>query len=160
MAEENDPIEQPRETQPAAEPQGEGTDWKAEARKWENRAKENRDAQKAAEEALAAKSGDYDSVKAELEAAVAERDKLKAEKEHADAVAAAAKAHGVDAELLARMSGDVESNAEYLASRPMYKPVHDGGEAKAEPVTRESIEAVKDPVERVRLRAQHQDLYK
>ena len=159
MAEENDPIEQAEETTVEPQPQGDGTDWKAEARKWENRAKENRDAQKAAEEALAAKSGDYDSVKAELEAAVAERDKLRVEKERADEVAEAAKAHGVDAELLARMSGDVEANAEYLASMPIYKPVHDGGERKAEPITRESIEAIKDPVERVRTRAQHLDLY-
>ena len=160
MADEKDPIEQPQETNPTPEPQGDGTDWKSEARKWENRAKENRDAQKAAEEALAAKSGDYDSVKAELDAAVAERDKLRAEKERADEVASAAKAHGVDAELLARMSGDVAANAEFLASLPMYKPVHDGGEAKAETVTRESIEAIENPVERVRMRAQHQDLYK
>lgn len=159
MAEENDPIEQAEEPKAEPQPQGGGVDWKAEARKWESRAKENRDAQKAAEEALAAKS-DYDSIKAELDAAVAERDKLRAEKEHANAVVEAAKAHGVDAELLARMSGDVESNAEYLASMPKYKPVHDGGEAKTEPVTRESIEAIADPVERVRMRAGHQELYR
>lgn len=159
MADEKDPIEQAEAAQLEPEPQGDGVDWKAEARKWEGRAKENREAQRAAEEALAAKS-DYDSIKAELDAAVAERDKLRAEKERADEVASAAKAHGVDAELLARMSGDVAANAEFLASLPMYKPVHDGGEAKAETVTRESIEAIENPVERVRMRAQHQDLYK
>ena len=100
------------------------TDWKAEARKWEDRAKANRKAQEAAEEALAAHKGEYESTKAELDA-------LKAEKARAEAVRTAAKEHGVDADLLARMEGDVEENAKFLASRPKYQAVHDAGEKKA-----------------------------
>ena len=73
--------------------------------------------------------------KSELQKAVEERDKLKAEldklqaeREHAEKVARVAAEKGVDAALLARMSGDVDENAEFLASRPKYEAVHDGGE--------------------------------
>ena len=111
--------------------------------------------------------GDYDAIKTELEALKAEKAKAEEERkaaaERAEAVAKAAQAHGVDAALLARMSGDVEANAQYLASRPKFAPVHDDGGvagARSNVVTRESIEAIKDPVKRVRMRAQHQDLYR
>ena len=99
-----------------------------------------------------AKYADYDEFKAkaakfdeaeeasksELQKAVEERDKYKAEldklnaeREHAETVARVAAEKGVDAALLARMSGDVEANAEFLASRPKYEAVHDDGERKA-----------------------------
>lgn len=108
--------------------------------------------------------------KSELQKAVEERDKLKAQladikakQERADAVAKAAAEHGVDAELLARMSGDPDENAAYLkqtmAAVPKYGQVDDGGETPPPTVTRESIDAIKDPVERVRMRAQHMNLY-
>lgn len=151
MAEENEPIEQTEEKTEDVEPQGDATDWKSEARKWEDRAKANRKAQEAAEEALAAQS-DYESIKAELDA-------LKTEKARAEAVKKAAEEHGVDADLLARMEGDVDENAKFLASRPKYQAVHDGGEVRPPEITRESIEAIENPVERVRMRAQHLDLY-
>ena len=73
--------------------------------------------------------------KSELQKAVEERDKLKeelekiaAERERAELVAKVAAEKGVDEKLLARMSGDVEENAEFLASRPKYEAVHDEGE--------------------------------
>ena len=108
--------------------------------------------------------------KSELQKAVEERDALKAriekletERERADAVAKAAAEYNVDPILLSRMSGDVSENAAYLketmANAQKYKHVHDGGEVPVPPITRESIEAIEDPVERVRMRAQHQDLY-
>jgi chromosome segregation ATPase len=103
---------------------------------------------------LKAKYADYDEMKAkaakydeaeeanksELQKAVEERDalkakldKLEAEKAHADAVAKAAAEHGVDAELLSRMSGDVEENAEFLKKQsegaPKYGAVYDSGES-------------------------------
>jgi len=133
---------------------------------------------------LKAKYADYDELKtkaaaydeaaeaskSELQKAVEERDKLKAklDKLEADAkraeqVAKAAAEHGVDAELLSRMSGDVEENAKFLkeqmASVPKYGSVPDGGEQQPPTITREAIEAIKDPLERVRTRAQHLDLY-
>lgn len=122
-----------------------------------------------------AKAAKYDEVeeaqKTELQKAVEERDalkaqvdKLNADKAHAEAVAKAASEYGVDASLLARMAGDVDENAlflkQQLANAPKYGAVPDGGEVNPPTITRESIEAVKDPVERVRLRAQHQNLYK
>ena len=104
--------------------------------------------------AKVASLSDYDDLKAEVAA-------LKAEKAKAAEVAKAAKEHGVDADLLSRMAGDVEENAQYLASLPRYRPTPDqGGIPGVSAVTRDSIEAEPDPVKRVMLRAQHQDLYK
>ena len=92
-----------------------------------------------------AKAAKYDEAeeanKSELQKAVEERDrykaeieKLHAEKERADLIAKVATEQGVDAALLARMSGDVEENAAFLKqqidSMPKYEPVHDGGEAQ------------------------------
>ena len=115
-----------------------------------------------------AKAAKYDEVeeaqKTELQKTVEERDalkaqveKLNAEKEHAKAVADAATKYGVDASLLSRMTGDVEANAEFLkqtmANTQKYGHVKDGGEATPPTVTRESVNAIKDPVSRVRERA-------
>ena len=88
---------------------------------------------------LAQKAKAYDEAeeasKSELQKAVEERDKykaeldkLEAERERAELVAKVAAEKGVDAALLSRMEGDVEENAEFLASRPKYEAVHDGGE--------------------------------
>ena len=88
---------------------------------------------------LAKKAKAYDEAeeanKSELEKTAEERDdykakfeKLTAEIEHAEKVARIAAEKGVDEKLLARMSGDVEENAEFLASRPKYEAVHDEGE--------------------------------
>ena len=94
-------------------------------------------------EELKGKAQQYDAAqeaaKSDLEKAVEERDalkarldKLEADKAHADAVAKAASEHGVDAALLARMSGDVDENALFLkaqmAGQPMYGHVPDAGE--------------------------------
>ena len=61
------------------------------------------------------------------------------------------------------MSGDVEENAAYLkqtmANAPKFGQVPDGGETTPPTITKESIEAIENPVERVRMRAQHLDLY-
>ncbi len=94
-------------------------------------------------EELKAKAAKFDEAeeanKSELEKAVEERNKykeqlakLESEKAHAAAVAKAAAEHGVDAELLRRMNGDVEANAAYLKSlndqKPKFDDVPDGGE--------------------------------
>lgn len=144
------------------------TDWKAQARKWEERAKANREEMKALREKAdqwdAYQSEgvkEFEEAKARAEKAEAELATLKAQSERSEAVAKAARAHGVDADLLSRMAGDVEENAAYLASLPKYRPVPDLGSVPGTSVvTRESIDAIQDPVERVRMRAQHMDLYK
>ena len=125
MAEEQEATVQAEEQTEESKPQGDGTDWKAEARKWQTRANNDRKARQEAEETLAAQA-DYADIKAEL-------DSLKAEKARNEAVVRAAKEHGVDADLLARMEGDVDENAEYLASRPKYQAVHDSGESRTPP---------------------------
>ena len=61
-----------------------------------------------------------------------ELDGLKAEAKRREEVAKAAEEHGVDAELLARMSGDVAENAEFLANRE--------GTARKYPTTRDAGE--------------------
>ena len=92
---------------------------------------------------LAQKAKAYDEAeeasKSELQKAVEERDrlqakleKLEAERARAEAVAKAAAENGVDAELLSRMSGDVEENAAFLKTqmaKQSYPSVPDYGEA-------------------------------
>jgi hypothetical protein len=143
----------------------------AESRKWEARAKENKDAAKRLAELEGASKTDAekmaDAIKRaeEAEAKVADYER---EAERAGIVAEVAAAKGVDADWLSRMSGDtredIEANADFLASKlsgqPIYPSVPDRGQAKTPPMTKEQIESIKDPRERVRMRARHIDLYK
>lgn len=90
-------------------------------------------------EELKAKAAKYDeaqeAAKSELQKATEKADKwksmyddLKAEKDRAEAIAKAADEHGVDAAMLARMAGDVEDNAKFLAAQPKYGDMHDRGD--------------------------------
>ena len=98
----------------------------------------------------------------ERDEAIAERDARQAEIDHAAAVQKAASEYNVDAALLARMNGDVDENAQFLAeqakSAQKYPNVRDGGESHSA-VTIESIDAIKDPLERVRTLAEHPELF-
>lgn len=109
-----------------------------------------------AQDALAAMQKERDE-------AIAERDARQAEIDHAAAVQKAASEYNVDAALLARMSGDVDENAQFLAeqakSAQKYPNVRDGGESSSQAITKDLIEAIENPVERVNMRAQHLDLY-
>ena len=93
---------------------------------------------------LARKAKAYDEAadasKSELQKAVEERDSYKARFEElegklarAEQVAKVAAEQGVDAELLARMNGDVEENAAFLKAqaetKSKYGAVHDAGES-------------------------------
>jgi len=91
--------------------------------------------------------------KSELQKAVEERDRLKseldrlqAEREHAEKVARVAAEKGVDAALLARMSGDVDENAEFLKkqmdAQPKYEHVRDGGEVAKPPAGKADIPVI------------------
>ena len=153
-------------------------DWKAEyekvlaqSRKWEQRSKDNAaaakelEALKDASKTDAEKLADATKRAEKAEAALAEYER---ERERAAIVAEVAAAKGVDAEWLGRMVGDdrkaIEANADYIASKlsgaPIYPSVPDNGHSKAAPITREQIDAIKDPKERLRTRAQHIDLYR
>lgn len=154
-------IEQEETTVPEpaepAEPQG--TDFKAESRKWERRAKDSHAQIQQLQEQM-------DALKADLEAKLAAKD---AELEQREIVAEVAKAKGVDAELLGRMVGNgreaVEQNAALLASamaaqqRPGYPRVSDQGAAPVPPTSIESIESIQDPVARIHARAAHISAY-
>lgn len=116
MAETAEPTEAPEEPQGAeGQPQEQPkprTDWKAESRKWEQRAKQSE----------------------------AELGKLRAAQERTAAVTAAAAKHGVPADVLSRMEGDVEENVALLAKAlggKAYPQTRDNGDAakpaKADP---------------------------
>ena len=178
MAEEQgaEPVENEGGAPNGTEP--EEKDWKAEyekllkhSRTWEDKAKrlkEKADRYDELEEASktdAEKLADAQKRAEEAEAKVADYERRA---ERAGIVAEVAAERGVDAEWLGRMSGDtreeVEANADFIASRlsgqPIYPAVTDNGQQKTPPITKEQIEAIKDPRERVRVRAQHLELYK
>ena len=153
-------------------------DWKAEyerllkhSRTWEDKAKrlkEKADRLDELEEASKTDAEKLDDATKRAESAEKKLAEYERRAERAAAVAEVAAAKGVDAEWLGRMSGDdresIEANADYIASKlsgaPIYPSVPDNGGSKAAPITREQIDAIKDPRERVRVRAQHLNLYK
>ncbi|HJA28459.1 MAG TPA: hypothetical protein IAA15_02650 [Candidatus Olsenella pullicola] len=153
-------------------------DWKAEyekaiaqSRKWEQRSKDNAAAAKELEALKNASKTDAEKLADATKRAEKAEEKLadyERRAERAAIVAEVAAAKGVDAEWLGRMTGDTEAeinaNADYIASKlsgaPIYPSVPDNGGRKAAPITREQIDAIKDPRERVRVRAQHLNLYK
>lgn len=179
---ENEQGAQPTEptgTEPhGTEPTEPERDWKAEyekvlaqSRKWEQRSKDNAAAAKELDEMRKQSMSDAEraeSEKARADKAEAKLAEYERERERAAIVAEVAAAKGVDAEWLGRMVGDdrkaIEANADYIATKlsgaPIYPSVPDNGHSKAAPITREQIDAIKDPKERVRVRAQHLDLYK
>lgn len=153
-------------------------DWKAEyekalaqSRKWEQRSKDNAAAAKELEALKDASKTDAEKLADATKRAEKAEERLaeyERERERAAIVAEVAASKGVDAEWLGRMSGDgreaIEANADYIASKlsgaPIYPSVPDNGGSKAAPITREQIDAIKDPKERLRVRAQHLNLYK
>lgn len=157
---------------------GEERDWKAEyekvlaqSRKWEQRSKDNAAKAKELDELKAATQTDAERLadaQKRAEEAEAKVKAYEAKAERAGIVAEVAAAKGVDAEWLGRMVGDdrkaIEANADYIATKlsgaPIYPSVTDNGQRKTPPMTKEQIESIKDPRERVRMRARHIDLYK
>lgn len=159
----------------SAEPE---RDWRAEyerllkhSRSWEDRAKrlkEKADRYDELEEASksdAERLADATRRAEDAEARLAEYER-RAERDAIVAEVAAAK--GVDSELLSRMAGgtreEIEADADFIAARvsaaPIYPSVPDGGGGRGAAVTREQIDAIKDPAERLRMRARNIDLYR
>lgn len=153
-------------------------DWRAEyekavaqSRKWEQRSKDNAAAAKELEALKDASKTDAERLADATKRAEKAEEKLaeyERRAERAALVAEVAAAKGVDAEWLGRMVGDgreaIEANADYIASRlsgaHIYPSVSDNGGGKGAPITREQIEAIKDPKERVLMRARHIGLYR
>ena len=162
---ENDTEPQGAESQPeqSTDPNSDGINWKSESRKWEDRAKR---ALKQLENGVAPE--EMDRITSELEAANAELSALKTEKARTETVRAAATESGVDAELLGAMAGDtpeqIAANAVLLktklAAMPIYPSATDNGAGAAPTTSKDQIEKISDPVERVKQRAAHPELYK
>lgn len=146
------------------------TDWKAEARKWEARAKENRQAAtELAEIKKAQEDAQQQNQKTLTEAEKAKKRAEKAEKELADlkaaqareeAVKSVAQKEGVDAELLSMMTGssveEIEANAAVLKAKfdaiPKYPEVKDAGNTGAgqAQISKAEILKIKNPREQLR----------
>lgn len=118
--------------------QADTTDWKAEARKWEQRAKENKSKADAYDEAQEAAKSDLQKALERAEKAEKLNAEYEAEKERIAAVKAAAVSTGVDYELLLMMQGntpeEIAANAELLKAKleaqQKYPSVQDNGEQK------------------------------
>lgn len=178
MAEDtNTPTEQTQDQPTPTTPQGtDGTDWKAEARKWEARAKADHE-RLADYDAIKEKAAKYDEIaeaqksdierandaatKAQAEAAdwKSKYEAMQAESERNAQVAQFASQYKVDAGTLSRMAGDVEDNAKYLAgveaARPKFGRIVDNGDQHH--VTHSLDDLLKDAKndqQRIRIRAE------
>ncbi len=123
----------PTATQTQTDPQEpHGTDWKAEARKWEERAKANKAKADQWDEFEEKNKTELQKANDQVEKYKAELEAIKDERNRAAEVAKAAKESGVDESLLARMSGDVSENAKFLkelqGSTRRYPQTRDNGE--------------------------------
>lgn len=111
---------------------------------------------------------DLDAANAKAEEAEASAAALREEAEREKTARAVAAEQGVDAELLLMMRADTKEELEEAATairergarRPAYPNVYDGGASSTSPTSREAIESIKDPVQRVQARAQNAGLYR
>ena len=152
--------------QPAQAPQTEpqGTDWKAQARKWEERAKANKDmadlwdAQQQAAPTVEALQAQID----EMRQAQAQAEKAA---ERTRALMEVSQATGVPADLLKgetaeELAPSAQLVNDFVARKQPGYPSDKGGGSNGAAVTRESIESIKDPAARIKARAEHIDLYR
>jgi DNA repair exonuclease SbcCD ATPase subunit len=86
-------------------------------------------------------------------------DALQAESDRAREIRDMAAQYGVSADMLSRMSGDVEDNAKYLKqledARPKFGDMRDGGDQRPAGQTLDEIRAIKNPQDRIRARAEY-----
>jgi hypothetical protein len=85
---------------------------------------------------------------------------MQAAQERAEQVRAMAAQYDVDADMLSRMSGDVEENAKFLHERaeavPKFGDMHDGGEQMQVTQTlEEALKGARNDQERIRIRAEY-----
>lgn len=107
---------------------------------------------------------DYDEVVAARDRALADVERLTASAARRDLVDKVSAATGVPGSLLKgetedELTASAEAVKAYAGSQAPAYPEDKGGGANPSPITRDQIESIKDPVERVRTRAQHIDLY-
>ena len=170
-----DPVQEPpaqqapAETKPAQDaatetkPAQDAAYWKAESRKWEARAKENREKAEKWDEAEAAGKGELERAQADAEAARAEAEAANAELSRMRAASAVSAETGVPAALLhgsteEEMRSEASAIMAYARTAPAY-PADKGGASGGGP-TKSSIESIKDPAARLRARAENINLYR
>lgn len=124
MAEANEPVE-PQGGDGGKEPE---TDWKAEARKWEKRSKENADKAKAYDELQEQSKTELEKAREQADSYKKQVDELNAKAERDAARAKVAKDTGVPAELIA---GDDEDSMRAFA-----KALADWGRPSSAPRTK------------------------
>ena len=122
---------------------------------------EGYDEYKAAAEAHA----DYDEVVAARDKATADVAALTARIEHMRLVERVHVATGVPSALLKgeteeELIASAEAVKAYAGSQAPAYPEDKGGGASPSPITRDRIESIRDPAERVKMRARHIDLYR
>lgn len=106
------------------------------------------------------------TVRERAERAERELERARAEAEHRELVAKVARESGVPAELLhGESEEELAANAAAIASyveaqRPGYPADKGGSPGGGAPVTAESIEKIRNPIERVRMRTAHPELYR
>lgn len=163
---------EPTAEQPTAEDTGatapatDATDWKAQARKWQARAKANKEKADRWDEYESNGNAELQRAKDELETARREVSELRESAERSKTLLDVSQETGVPAALLKGETADelresAKAISAFAASRQTRYPQDKGGAGgNGSQVTVASIEAIKDPVARVRARAQHQELYK
>ena len=140
--------------QPAQAPQAEpqGTDWKAQARKWEERAKANKD-----------KADLWDAQQQAaptVEALQAQIDEMKQAQAQAEKAAERARTLMEVSQTAEELEASAKLVNDFVARKQPGYPSDKGGGSNGAAVTRESIEAIKDPAARIKARAEHIDLYR
>lgn len=121
------------------EPQGE-TDWKAEARKWEKFAKENKAAKDELDALKAERMSESEKLQARAEKAEAQLKELAAEKEREGAASEISKKTDVPRELLifCKDKDAMEAFAEAFASVVQQHAVHSAPQARRSRIMRDS----------------------
>lgn len=154
----------PADPSQGAQPEPNGTDWKAFARKWEKLAKDNKakadlwDAREANEPTVASLQKQVDELKADAAAAKAESARLSAvAKVSQDTGVPAALIQGDDEEA---MKASAEAIAAFAKAQAPGYPGDKGGGAGGAGMSVESIEQIKDPVKRIQARARNIELYR
>lgn len=165
MAENNTQQTETTDENQGAQQQPE-VDWKAEARKWEQRAKENREAAKRLAELEEANKTDAEKL-ADATKRAEEAEKQIEVLRHAEelrtwAAEVSSETHVPASVLRGETKEEMQEHAKQIIGSGLssYGSVPDSGESEKPEITREQIEAIKDPHERVLMRAKHINLYK
>lgn len=152
-----------KEVEPTQQSEPQGTDWKAEAKKWEKRSKANET--KARKWDAAQKDAPtIESMAQQIEELKADAEKARKQAEYQTLLSNVSQATGIPAQLIKgtteeEMTQSAQAIAEYAKSTGAGFPQDKGGGAKKQGLTRDEIAKIKDPVARVKARAENINLY-